>query len=145
MLDPDVKLGTSTPNADPSGDYAWLAFERAEKIRPGSYAKLDAKARKLTGGKDSPQPKPGRNLYADLMSSGQADLFLTYCTNAALVIKEEPALKRVALPASLAVGADYGLTVLKGAGSRARLFADYLLAPEAQRVFAAHGFMTVGK
>ena len=31
MLDPAVKLGTSTPLADPSGDYAWQLFERIEQ------------------------------------------------------------------------------------------------------------------
>src|SRR5262245_18754875 len=35
MLDPAVKLATSTPKADPSGDYAWEVFRKAEKIRPG--------------------------------------------------------------------------------------------------------------
>ena len=40
MLDPSVKLGTSTPKADPSGDYAWALFGKAEKLRPGAYGKL---------------------------------------------------------------------------------------------------------
>src|SRR5262245_19179820 len=38
MLDPKVKLGTSTPKADPSGDYAWQVFEKAEKLKPGAFA-----------------------------------------------------------------------------------------------------------
>jgi ABC-type molybdate transport system substrate-binding protein len=50
MLDPGVKVGISTPKADPSGDYAWVLFERAEKIRPGAFAALSGKALKLTGG-----------------------------------------------------------------------------------------------
>jgi len=57
LLDPAVKLGTSTPRADPSGDYAWRLFQKAEKIRPGSYARLDAKALKLTGGRIRRCPK----------------------------------------------------------------------------------------
>lgn len=32
MIDPAVKLGTSTPRADPSGDYAWELFEKAERL-----------------------------------------------------------------------------------------------------------------
>jgi molybdate transport system substrate-binding protein len=44
LLDPAVRLGTSTPKADPSGDYAWQVFEKAETLRPGSFATLDAKA-----------------------------------------------------------------------------------------------------
>ena len=35
MLDSSVKLGTSTPKADPSGDYAWEVFRKAEKLKPG--------------------------------------------------------------------------------------------------------------
>jgi ABC-type molybdate transport system substrate-binding protein len=38
MLDPQVKLGTSTPKADPSGDYAWEVFRKAEKLRAGASA-----------------------------------------------------------------------------------------------------------
>ncbi|MCZ8285269.1 MAG: molybdate ABC transporter substrate-binding protein, partial [Bacteroidia bacterium] len=38
MLDPAVKLGTSTPKADPSGDYAWEVFRKAEALKPGAYA-----------------------------------------------------------------------------------------------------------
>src|SRR5262249_51166489 len=63
MLDPKLKLGTSTPKADPSGDYAWQLFEKADKIRPGAFATLDAKALKLVGGSSTPQPPPGRTLY----------------------------------------------------------------------------------
>ena len=36
MLDAAIKLGTSTPRADPSGDYAWEVFRKAEKIKPGA-------------------------------------------------------------------------------------------------------------
>ena len=50
ILDPAIKLGTSTPKADPSGDYAWVLFEKAEVQRPGAYRTLDTKALKLTGG-----------------------------------------------------------------------------------------------
>ena len=32
MLDPNVKLGTSTPGADPSGDYAFERFRKAEAL-----------------------------------------------------------------------------------------------------------------
>src|SRR5262249_32000088 len=35
MLAPAVKLGTSTPKADPSGDYAFEVFRKAEVIKPG--------------------------------------------------------------------------------------------------------------
>jgi ABC-type molybdate transport system substrate-binding protein len=40
MLDVNVKLGTSTPKADPSGDYAFEVFRRAEVIKPGAQVEL---------------------------------------------------------------------------------------------------------
>ena len=46
MLDSSVKLGTSTPKADPSGDYAWEVFRKAEKLKAGSlnYAREESAA-----------------------------------------------------------------------------------------------------
>jgi ABC-type molybdate transport system substrate-binding protein len=41
MLDPTVKLGTSTPKADPSGDYAFEVFRKADAISPGAQAALE--------------------------------------------------------------------------------------------------------
>ena len=49
MLDPGIKLGTSTPKADPSGDYAFEVFRKAEAIKPGAQAALENKALQLTG------------------------------------------------------------------------------------------------
>lgn len=144
MLDPAVKLGTSTPKADPSGDYAWAIFEKAEKLRPGSYATLDAKAIKLTGGPSSPPPPPGRNAYGKFIEDGAADLFLTYCTNAVLAAAEVPAAQILTLPDTLAVGADYGLTIVNGARPEAVRLAMYILSPAGQAILARHGFSAPG-
>ena len=64
LLDPAIRLGTSTPRADPAGDYAFALFARAEALRPGAKATLEGKALLLTGGPDSPRPPAGRDLYA---------------------------------------------------------------------------------
>ena len=37
MLDAQLKLGASTPKADPSGDYAWQVFRKADQLKPGAY------------------------------------------------------------------------------------------------------------
>jgi len=143
MLDPALRLGTSTPKADPSGDYAWAVFEKAEALRPGSYARLDAKALKLTGGPASAPPLADRSIYGLLVESGEADIFLTYCTNAALAQSDVPALGIVQLPESLAVGAAYGLTVIAGSPPQAATLAFYILSPDGQRILARHGFATL--
>ncbi len=140
MLAEGIRLGTSTPKADPSGDYAWAVFGKAEEVRPGAAALLEAKALQLTGGPDSAAPPEGRNPYAWVMSEDRADLFLTYCTNAVLARKDTPGLQIVQLPDALSVGADYGLTVMKGASQEAQGLADFILAAEGQAILADYGF-----
>jgi molybdate transport system substrate-binding protein len=141
MLDPAVKLGTSTPKADPSGDYAWEFFEKAERLRPGSFQRLSQKALQLVGGPDSPQAPPGRTVYGMLLAERKADIFLTYCTAALQARQENAALRIVEVPAALAVGADYGLTVIKGAKPQAERLAQFILSREAQDILAKHGFI----
>jgi molybdenum ABC transporter molybdate-binding protein len=140
MLDPTLKLGTSTPRADPSGDYAWDVFRKADKLRPGAFAALERKALKLVGGPDAPSAPAGRTVYGMLIAEGKADLFLTYCTNAMEAKKEVTGAQIVALSDELAVGADYGLTVITNAPPDAYRFAMSILSADGQRVLARYGF-----
>ena len=144
LLDEKIRVGTSTPKADPSGDYAWELFGRAEKVKAGSEAILTGKAMQLTGGPES-QPAPeGRNQYGWVMEEKKADLFLTYCTNGVLARKEVAGLQLVTIPEELAVGADYGLLVRNDAAADAWRLAMYILSPAGQEVLNSYGFQAVG-
>jgi ABC-type molybdate transport system substrate-binding protein len=145
MLDPAVTVGTSTPKADPSGDYAIALFDMADAIKPGAAATLKDKSLQLTGGPDSAKPPEGRNPYGWVMSEGKADLFLTYCTNALLAKADVPDLRIVAIPEALAVGADYGLTALNDAPAAAVSLADYILSPVGQATLESYGFTPARK
>lgn len=145
ILDPAVKLGMSTPVADPSGDYAVQLFERAERMHAGAYAALMQKARRLTGGPDSPPPPKDRSVYAALVSSGEADVFLTYCTKALQAKQEIPSLRVVQVPEELAVSARYGMTVMRSARLYAARFAEFVLSRGGQEILARHGFTPVSK
>src|SRR5215510_12118317 len=103
LLDPNVRVGTSTPKADPSGDYAFALFAKADEVKAGARAALEARALQLTGGPASEKAPPGRNQYAWVMASGKADIFLTYCTNAVLAQKEVGSLRIVQVPPQLSV------------------------------------------
>jgi ABC-type molybdate transport system substrate-binding protein len=144
MMEAQVKLGTSTPRADPSGDYAWEVFRKADAQRSGAFAALSHKALQLTGAPTSAAPSAGRNLYGMLVAQGRADIFLTYCTNAMEAVKENPGQQMVALPDNLAVGADYGLAVMTTASPAAYRFALFILSGDAQRILANHGFAAPG-
>src|SRR5580698_9941702 len=68
LVDPKIKLGTSTPVSDPAGDYAWIIFKKADAVRPGSRAILEAKAVKIGN-------VPGSLAVPQGVSNGVAWLF----------------------------------------------------------------------
>jgi molybdate transport system substrate-binding protein len=140
MLDPMVRVGTSTPKADPSGDYAFALFAKAETIKPGAKAILEGKVLQLTGGPTSSKAPAGINQYAWVMSGGKADLFLTYCTNAVLAERELPGLKIVHIPPELSIVAEYGLVVLENAPTAAMEFARFILSAEGESILTSYGF-----
>jgi ABC-type molybdate transport system substrate-binding protein len=140
MLDPAIKLGTSTPNSDPSGDYAFEVFRKADTMRPGARAALESKALKLTGTAESAMPPAGLPVYGWHIAEGRADIFLAYCTTAAEARKHYPSQQIVQLPEALAVGADYGLTVIKGAPAAAEQFSRFILSPAGQNILIGYGF-----
>src|SRR5262249_19100668 len=130
MLDPQIRLGTSTPKADPSGDYAFEVFRKAEAIKPGAQAVLEKKALQLLGAPSGAAPPAGRTVYGWHVAEGRADIFLTYCTGTIVAQQENPGQQSVALPAALAIGADYGLTVISGASPDAYKFALFILSSD---------------
>jgi ABC-type molybdate transport system substrate-binding protein len=140
MLRDDIKIGTSTPKADPSGDYAFEVFARAEVLKAGSRKLLEARAQQLTGGPSSAAGPAGRSVYGWHVAEGRADIFLTYCTGALVAQRENPGQQIVALPEGLAVGADYGMTVMNGSPPAASRFAQFIVSAKGQEILARHGF-----
>ncbi len=143
LLDADVRVATSTPKADPAGDYAFEMFDRIEATGAapaGSAARLKAKALQLTGGPNSPPPPAGRNVYGAIMEAGQADVFVTYCTNAAIAQREVPSLQMLQVPDAINVSATYGAALLRPVSAPAQAFLLFVLGPQGQAILASHGF-----
>jgi len=140
MLRADVKIGTSTPKADPSGDYAFEVFAKAEAVKGGSRRILEQKAQQLTGGSSSATGPAGRSVYGWHVAEGRADIFLTYCTGALVAQRENPGQQIVSLPEPLAVGADYGMTVMNDSPPAAYRFALFIVSAKGQQILARHGF-----
>jgi ABC-type molybdate transport system substrate-binding protein len=128
----------STPGADPSGDYVLKLFAAVDRLRPGAGSVLAAKARRLTGTQNHAQAPGGLNQYAWLLGLSRADLFLTYRTSALAALRDNPALRLVELPASLAVEAQYGLTVLDPVAER---LAKFILGSAGSAILDRHGFL----
>ena len=142
LLDPAVKVGTSSRRDDPGGAYAWAMFKKADVARPGSRAKLEAKASTIGSGQGMLAIPPNtKNAVAWLFEARRLDVFLSYCTNGRTAQAALPGVSTVDLPPQLAVTANYGLAVLKGANEpQASQFALFILSPAGQAILAAHGF-----
>lgn len=70
----------------------------------------------------------------------RADGVRTGAEAALVAQKELPSLAISVIPPELAVGADYGTTLLVGAPASADGFAAYILSPEGRRIIGKHGF-----
>ena len=66
MLEPAVKLGISTPKADPSGDYAFEVFGKADAIKPGARAVLEVVYRWFEEGRQTADLVAARTLLAEM-------------------------------------------------------------------------------
>ncbi len=140
LLDPTVRLATSTPGADPGGDYAWAVFARAESARVGARAALEAKAQQLYGGGDETPPLlPGKGPVEGIFLTDRADVAFGYCSGATAVVHEVPGLAVVPLPPELVVGPAYGMVVLD-AKPVAYRFAAFVLSEAGQAILKEHGF-----
>ena len=143
LLKPDIRIGTSTPVADPAGDYTWEMFRRIDAQRPGAFATLSKKAQQLFGSPATPSVVNGRPRLLAALDDREVDLFINYCSGAKQMVREFPKYKSLELPGELSVGPEYGLTVSRKAAPGAAEFAMYLLSPQGQASLKSFGFIPV--
>jgi len=142
LIDPKVKLGTSTPRADPGGDYTWKMFELIEKAHPGAFAVLDGKAQKIIGGSTAPDPADP-NPIASVFRRGQINVMIGYCSGASRMRADAPGVEPVPVPEAFAVGPEYGLALKSYANPAAVALAFAILSPEGQAKLASFGFAPI--
>jgi ABC-type molybdate transport system substrate-binding protein len=144
MLDPAVRLITAVPVLDSAGDYAEATFAKLDARRPGSKARLDAKALRLFGNRDVAIPAgadPGAYL---LLTANRGDAFLGWCTAAAISAASNPAaLRSLPLPPDITVDANYGITLRNAAPVEAAVLRGYIVSPAGQAILERYGFAGV--
>lgn len=142
LLDSSTRIGTSTPVADPLGDYTQQIFQKADAIVPGAAATLDAKRDELVANPSAPAVPAGANSLVYFLDTTQAvDIFISYSTSAVQATALDPTLQIVFLPRELSVPAPFGLTVLNGASPAGQQFAQYIVSPQGQQILAGYGFI----
>jgi molybdate transport system substrate-binding protein len=139
MLAKGVRLKSSTPIADPAGDYAWAIFDRIETLRPGKGAVLKEKAQASMDLKATPAT-PTQSPAAALFQSNQIDLSITYCSGAPGLEKEMPELTSLPVPPQLDPHPLYGVAVLSSRPQALRL-ALFLLSEKGQAIIAREGLV----
>jgi ABC-type molybdate transport system substrate-binding protein len=141
MLEKAVRVKTSTPIADPSGDYAWAIFDRVEQMRPGASAILKDKAQALMSVKATPAT-PTQSAAAALFASHQIDMSLTYCSGFPALQKEVPELSSFPVPPQLDPHPVYGMAVLSDKPDVLRL-ALFLMSEQGQAIITQNGLVAV--
>jgi molybdate transport system substrate-binding protein len=139
LLDPSVKIATSTPGNDPLGTYSWQVLARAEALKPGARATLEAKTKKLVGGGEKTPPLvPGKGAVEGIFESGAANVMFIYCSAVPVIQKAMPALTSVKVPSELTVQPLDGLVILNTKPVALR-FVAFVMSEEGQAIIRSHG------
>ena len=140
LLDPKLRLATSTPTADPGGDYAFAALQKANDLRVGAGSTLQKKALKLLGAPNAMVPIAGKSPGATVFLSNHADALLFYCSGQDRVLREAPGLTSTPLPPALTVPIVYAMAVMSEKPDALRL-ALFILSDKGQAILAHYGFV----
>ncbi|MEQ4925053.1 substrate-binding domain-containing protein [Proteus hauseri] len=137
LTNPALKIGTSTPKADPSGDYCWQFFDKIEHDNPNLGKQLKQRAIPLVGGEHSLPIPAGRLAAHYLITTHQADLFIGY-QHYQQRLSQFPELKVFTIPNPFNVMAYYCAALID---SQAYGLYQEILSPYAQDYFINAGFL----
>jgi molybdate transport system substrate-binding protein len=137
LANPALRLGTSTPGCDPSGDYTWELFERIEARHPD--VDLKSRAKMLVGGRDSLTVPADEIASAWLIRNNLTDLFIGYA-HYARALENADDLRILPLPDAYQTRCEYQLALLNDAAAP---LATFITAPEGQAFLRHAGFLTL--
>ena len=140
LRDPTLRIGTSTPGCDPSGDYTWALFDGLERLEPGLGEELKKRALQLVGGRETLSVPKGELASAWVIRQGLAEVFIGYA-HYGLALADQPDVLSIAIPDEHNILCEYQLAVLSQA-PEARSLAEFILAQEGQTCLTAAGFLS---
>lgn len=144
ILQPNVRLATSTVGFGPGGTYSLAVFDQADRVQPGAGEILRRKALQLVGSPHAITPLPGHSPAATIFLSNKADALLYYCSAAEGLQKEVDGLINVPLPDALEVHPRYGMAVLSDNPDALR-FSLFVLSDKGQEILGRYGFLPVSQ
>lgn len=135
MLDPKMRLGTSTPIDDPGGDYAFAVLDKANTLIPGATDILKQKALTLVGGRNSKIGEGNHSPVYVLFKEYIVDMFLGYRTTAINMVSLMDDIIVVELPKELQVKVEYGVVVI-GMSIQGQRALNLLMTPEFKQLLS---------
>lgn len=134
----DLRLATSTPGCDPSGDYTWQLFDNIEQRNPGLGESIRKRAQPLVGGRATVQVPEGELAGAWLIRNHYADMFIGYRSYAP-ALREQPEVAVYDIALEYNIRSVYAFAVCHPA---AKGLADFLLSAPTQQFLVDFGFET---
>ncbi|ALR76904.1 substrate-binding domain-containing protein [[Enterobacter] lignolyticus] len=141
LADPALRLATSTPGSDPSGDYTWQLFDNIEARHPGLGAALKHRALPLVGGRDTLTVPAAEVASAWIIRSGRAELFIGYA-HYSRALAGAGDLQILSIPAPYNPLCEYQMALLDDNEPTRRL-AQYIVSAAGQSVLRQMGFLTL--
>ena len=139
LADESLKIGTSTPQNDPCGDYCWQLFDNIEQCYPTFGEKLKQRALQLVGGSPSSVKIPeGEMAAAYLLQQGYADLFIGYAHYQSR-LAQIPDLALLDIPAEFNPPAIYVTGLLRHNPATTQFF-DFLQSEQAKEILQTNSF-----
>ncbi|MDR0807419.1 MAG: substrate-binding domain-containing protein [Enterobacteriaceae bacterium] len=137
----DFIVGTSTPECDPGGDYAWQLFDNITSHcsdYPDLGNELKQRAKPLVGGINSLVIPAGEQAAAWLIANRFADMFIGYASYTIYTEQQNNGLRVLTIPEPYNVRADYMLATFSQNGA---LLADYICSLEGRSYLQQNGFI----
>lgn len=141
LLDSKTRIGMSTPQKDPSGDYVFSLFDGIEAQYSGQGITLKQRAMQLVGGELTSATTSIRPAEHFLLN-GIADVFIGYA-NYSINIKQNPLLTVIELPNTLYSPIDYNVALLNRPHPYAQQFIDFILSEKGQHCLTEYGFIAM--
>ncbi|MCL5408748.1 MAG: molybdate ABC transporter substrate-binding protein [Candidatus Omnitrophica bacterium] len=135
LMDKNISLTTSTPHADPAGDYTWKMFKLINKKYPGAFKKIVSHANHLLDAA----------LIIPVLVNNDTDIGILYTSQILEVERQGTKLNMIPIPAKYNTKAKFTASILKTSKHKkiAKQFINFLFSPKGKQILKFWGFTPV--
>ncbi|OCG07554.1 hypothetical protein A9G13_04785 [Gilliamella sp. wkB178] len=142
LLNPDTRIGMSTPKKDPSGDYTFALFDKIDTHHKGMGKQLKNRAKQLVGGSLTSSTPIGTLPAEYYLLNNTVDVYIGYANYASKILQNSQ-LAIIELPTDLNPAIDYSIALLNHPHPQSKLFIDFLLSRQGQECLKKNDYITI--